>query len=190
MRDMPSDPAQDLQNPRPFRPKTLQWWHDSIIDWMLVNPDKNKKDCAAYFNVTPEYIRQLTNSDVFRARLVARRQVLEDRLNIGIVERIQSLACTSLDVLHERIAEERKTIGLEAVRETADMALKALGYTAPKGGSAPAAAPGSNVVNIQLVIDKRDLEESRRLMRTVEAERLPEPEGEPDELDRALPAPA
>ena len=137
--------------------KKMSWWHESIFEWMIQNPDKLLRECARDHNVTQGWLSSVINSDVFKDRFGIRRDEHFANVSRDTAERISGLADLSLDVLEERIDKGRDIIGLGMVKETAEMALKALGYAGPKAG--PAA-----VTQINIGVDANTLAESRALM--------------------------
>lgn len=147
--------------------KKVSWWHKSIVDWMYSNPHRTKADCAEFFSVQPAWISTITNSDAFRAYENSRRIEHNGNVSKSVIEQVEGLAALSMEVLHERIKAERKTINLSGVMETADMALKALGFGAKANGNGGGNA--GNVVQINIV-DPATLARSRERMRLMNGE--------------------
>jgi len=106
--------------------KKVSYWHQSIVEWELDNPEQSMGDCARYFNVTEPWLSTIRNSDIFREYAAMRQDEHFDNVSMGIVERVERVAGMSLEVLEERIDRERESIGLNVVNDTASMALKAL----------------------------------------------------------------
>lgn len=146
----PSPPAFAVPKSGKFNPRTISWWHEALADWMLLNPDKPMKDAAQVFDVTPTYVYMLKNSDSFKAYWKKRREAFVARVDASSEEilgslrdKLGALAETAVDALQARMeqavqAGAASNIPLAEVRETADMALKKLGYgapTAPAGGN-------------------------------------------------------
>ena len=139
----------------------LEPWHHDLIGWMLQNPAASGRDAAAHFGVTPIWISIVKHSPVFRAEFDRRREMISQAVAADIAEQASSLAELSLDVLAKRIERNRDTMPLGEVRDTAAMALKALGFGA---GKAP--PPGASTVNVQVnVVDRELLERAREKMR-------------------------
>ena len=165
--------------------KRTNWWHEQIVDWELMNPSSTLGDCARHFGKTEGWLSTVRNSDAyreFRARRIAEHQ---NMVSETVIEKVEGLAALTLDVLHERIDRERDDISLSFARETAETALKALGY----GGKSAAPAP---VVQIN-VVSPESLERARGLMRERAAPMSTEEPAlaAPEEADyESLPAPA
>jgi hypothetical protein len=153
--------------------KKMNWWHEAIFEWILENPEKKLGDAAKFFKVQQSWLSVVINSDVFQERLRARRDEHFSNVSRNTVERMQGLTDLSLDILEERLEDERVIIPLGIVKETAEMGLRAMGYTGPKAEKKPG---GDTVVNVN--ITQQDLVESRALMNkanpviTVEAEEV------------------
>lgn len=143
------------------RIKKLSWWHEMVVDWMLTNPDGKLKDCAEFFSVTQPWLSTVVNSDAFKHYFRVRRKEHQGLVSATVIDKVEGLGKLSLDVLEERIENDRENISLGIVRETAEMALKALGYG---GRGAMQAAPVQ--VNIGVVTPDL-LERARAKMRDV-----------------------
>jgi hypothetical protein len=135
------------------------------MDFYVLNPTATEEEAAAALNVHPHTVHLVKNSDLWQARFAQRREAFINKADALSLERLQGkvlkLAETGVDVLTQRIEAERVNLGLtcEGVRETTDMALKALGY----GVKAPPAKVVNNTQNI--VISSGELAEARRRMR-------------------------
>jgi hypothetical protein len=145
--------------------KKVSWWHQSLVDWMLANPDKNQNDCAAHFTVTPSYLSVVLNSDAFKDYFNARRAEHNEEVSKSVIERVEELAGTALDVLNARIAAERETVGLSVVTDAAEMALKAMGFGAAKGGPGAGGNYTENNIIVLESASKDSLAEARATMR-------------------------
>lgn len=165
------------------RIKKINWWHEQISDWMILYPDQNLKAAAEYFNVTQPWLSSVINSDLFKEFHRLRMEQHREEVSRTVIERTEGLAHLTLEVLHDRIEKEREAIGLGLVRETAQMALTALGYTARSN-----AAVGAPVeVNVNVVgsdVLARAREKMHARTKVIEDE-----SGSSGEGQEALPAP-
>ena len=142
----------------------VSWWHEQIVEWELDNPHRLLGDCAKHFEVTQSWLSTIRNSDAFIHYRTNRLRRFQGGHDIDLRAKAEGLAGLSLDVLQERIAEERETIGLGGVLDTANVALKALGF----GVAQPPQAPGNTINNTTIqIIDKSSLEQARSKMRVV-----------------------
>jgi len=149
--------------------KKVSYWHESIVDWELQNPDKSMGDCALHFNVTEPWLSVIRNSDIFREYAALRRGEHNSNVSMSVIDRAEAVAGVSLEVLEERIQNERRTIGLGIVNDTAAMALKALGF----GQKQDTRGGGNTQVNIVLGADPELLARAREKMRLANAHREP-----------------
>ncbi len=127
---------------------------------MLANPEKSGREAAAQFGVSPVWISIIKNSEVFRVEFERRREALSQTVTADIADRVTMLAKLSLDVLKERSEQDRGSVSLREVRETAKLVLKMLGYDAPRHNEGPG-------VNVDIRVDARTLAEARQRMRTI-----------------------
>ena len=115
--------------------KSVKWWHETLIDWMIANPHLTLRDAAKFFDCSALYVGMLIRSDMFRARLTERQEALSSAVLSDIKDRIHSIGQLSMNVIEEKL---RKTPvshqSLDAVRKVAEMALNASGHAAPRGG--------------------------------------------------------
>lgn len=157
--------------------KNMKQWHEMVIDFMLLNPGATYKEIAEQFGVSPVTVSYVSNSDMFKMRLEERRAKFQSQVDGTAIERLQGkiagVAERALDLMDEKIQLERQTMGIEATRETAEMALKALGYGVPRAQS----AQSTTVVNV--VVSRDDLARAReRMAPPVEVAALPRPKSE------------
>lgn len=118
--------------------RKLSWWHESIIDWMLLNPQGRLADAARHFDVTQSWLSIIVNSDLFKARLSIRRAEMAGEVGTTVIDRLSGIAGQALESIAEKIEREKSKLPLGELRETATMALDALGYgakSAPRGDS-------------------------------------------------------
>jgi hypothetical protein len=140
--------------------KKVNWWHEAIFEWLIMNPEKKLGAAAKHFKVSQAWLSVIMNSDVFKERYEKRRDEHFAVASRTTIERMQGLTDLSLDILEERIDKERKEIGLGLVKETAEMGLRALGYTGPNNGT----SGGKEGTSVTINITPKDLAESRALM--------------------------
>jgi len=176
--------SQEEINARPTRyePKTMRLWHHAMMDYLLLNPTASFKEVAAEFAITEATAKYVVNSDMFQAQLRERRGKIAEDIDSSIAGKAKKLASRSLDALndivehHARIAEKAPAhCDLSQMRETAEMALKAVGFGVPSRGT------NQTQVNVT-VVSSDELAKARELMRARRAGSI--------EHDAALPSPA
>lgn len=100
--------------------KRLRFTHDAMCDILIENPAVTNRQLASSFGYSEQWISRVLCSDVFQARLAARKEKLVDPILVaGVEERLRGLAMMSADIIAEK---------LEASRSP-DLAIKALGLT-------------------------------------------------------------
>jgi hypothetical protein len=163
--------------------KTLEPWHENLIDWLIMNPHTSRKDCAAYFDISYTWLSMVINSDLFKERLAARQERQADLVSRTVIGQAQAVAEQSLELLSDRLSQDEIVqLPTAEVREIAALSLKTIGLGgAPAGSGGPAINAG--VVNV-LSVDGEVLERARSKMRetqanVVEAEHLVLPAPEP-----------
>lgn len=157
--------------------KSISWWHEQLVDWMLLNPDKPFKDAAKVFNVSINYLYMLKNSDSFQAYWNYRRSQRERSLDEKMPElfgslqtKLASVADMSLDQIlqqlerNEKLAEvDAPSLSTEELRTVADTALRRLGYgIVPSNNSS--STPGAPNINVQVNVDAAALAAAREKM--------------------------
>ena len=118
----PHTPSRDTRRQR------FVFWSDSIIDWMLLNPDKNMKDCAAALNRSHGALLDITRSDIFKARLAQRRHLFNQQLADKVGMATQNVALAALNEIANRITTNAAAIPTVVLADVADKALERMGY--------------------------------------------------------------
>lgn len=128
---------------KPTQRKRVLWWHDAIIDVMLANPGWTIKQIAEHLKRKPQTLYLVTGSDVFRARLAARREEHARNLSASIVQKTTEVADKALELVKNRLdSEGSAAIPTLSLVSIADTALERLGY-----GTKPQAQVTINNVN-------------------------------------------
>lgn len=110
----------------------LQPWHRRIVDHMLLNPNSKIKDVAEAFEVTPQWMGQVLKTDAFREYYTMRMEEHQGFMHAQVVSKVQGVAIKSLDELGEKL--DKSELSFTQLRDTADMALKSLGFGSQQGG--------------------------------------------------------
>ena len=137
--------------------------HEAIVTYEIQNPGSKQGEIAVACNVSESHLSVIYNSDAFIAYRAARMQEHHQNVSESVVEKTENLAKLSLDILHERFDDERNVVPLGGVKDTAAMALNALGFGSQGRGNT---APG---VVIQVGADPELLANAREKMRTINA---------------------
>jgi len=114
----------------PIKPR-----YDTMLNWLIENPLSSNRDMAAYFGVTPAWMRAITSSDAFRAKLVERQDQVFNTIILDLREKIHGAAHEAIDRLCEKIDTiDDPRLLLDAV----DRLFDRLGYTGKANMGSPA----------------------------------------------------
>lgn len=141
------------------------------MDWMLTNPDRTQDECSAALGYTSAWVSIVASSDLFRAEFARRRKEFEGYHNARLTGKLTALADKALDRQSQLLDPDPITSALphpRVVLDSANLALKALGYLDPK---APAGGVNVNVnANIDARrVDPQALQEARAIYRALNA---------------------
>jgi hypothetical protein len=139
--------------------------YDAIVDWLVLNPEKNQRDCADHFGLTQGWLSILIRSDMFQAKLQARRAEVTSRVASAIPEKLKAVADIALDKLADQVAKSEDP---EFILNAADKALHRMGF-APATARSPGALtpPGGMQQNNFFMVGTEDLALARARMKLV-----------------------
>lgn len=143
-----------------IEPAKIRDWMNSLADVMIQKPQLTQKELAAYFGYSEVWIGVVIRSDAFKEMMAARREVHAGLVSATVIEKVEALAHQTIEEMSRQISEKPQP--LDKVREVADLALKSLGFGAPRGGvGVPGLAPQQTV---NIVIDQAALASARQKM--------------------------
>lgn len=149
--------------------RRLSHTHMAIMKFMIENPEMSTEAVAAEFKYTPAWLSQLVHSDLFQMELKYWQNLGLSEATLGVRDRLNDVAHQSLMRLQERLATIGSQIPVDSLVDISEMALKSLGFGAPK---APVMGPGAApVFNTQInnfgnePVDRKLLEDARARMR-------------------------
>lgn len=146
--------------------KTVRDWHESLIDYIIANPGATLRVKAQVFGVSMSWLSILENSDSFKEAMKARRDEHFENLSNGIVEKLGATADMLIEEINSRLQKDgSQAIPFNTLKDTADMALKHLGFGA-KGFGAVGGHQSAGVINNNTIVvqDKAALAEARAAM--------------------------
>src|SRR5262245_58156478 len=108
--------------------RPTRWWHEAIIDDMLVNPGDSLTNRAKRLGYTPAYLSTLMNSDMFKAVYAKRRAAFNSALDEGIQNKVRQTADKALDMVMQVLDKKRDSIPFPALADFTDRTLERLGY--------------------------------------------------------------
>lgn len=149
--------------------KTVRDWHESLIDYIISNPGATLRVKAQVFGVSMSWLSIVENSDSFKEAMRLRRDEHFNNLSTGIVGKLEATADMLIEEINHRIqTDSSSAIPFNSLRDTADMALKHLGFGAKgQGGVQQAGIINNNTVIVQ---DREALREAREMMAAKRAE--------------------
>lgn len=155
-----------------YVPKVAKAWHDQMVELILLNPTITNAEIAETLGTTPIAVHFVRRSDMFqllyRERLAKVQEITNEQLKGKLSGQMARLASVALDTLTEQVDAERELLlnsPSRGTRETAEMALQALGYMNPPRGQMGAPAVG-NAENV-FIVDAELLAQSREKMRSI-----------------------
>ena len=128
--------------------QAVRWWHEQIVDYMLMCPNWTQGDLARRFHKTESWLSTVINSDAFREYKALRFAEHQSAVTKDVLAQAEDLASLGLDVMTERIRRERDAISSRTVLESAELALKACGYMGRAGPSVQVNNYTRNSVNV------------------------------------------
>jgi hypothetical protein len=146
--------------------KPVRWWHEWIIDDMLMYPRDTIPERARRLKYSPTYLSLCMHSDMFKALYTERRAAYSARLHEGIADKTAEAANKALDLVIESLDKKRDKIPFAELSEFTDRTLERLGYGVKQNGSQ---------VNVQVnttpSVTKEQLADARRDLRAIEDQR-------------------
>lgn len=106
----------------------VSYTHDGMIDLIIAQPMLSTIEIAKHFGYTPQWVRQIINSDAFLERLAARKtEVVDPTLTASLEEKLRTLASASMEVLVQKLDTTKDSkIALASL----ELSTKALGFGA------------------------------------------------------------
>lgn len=145
--------------------------HEAIMNWILENPERSRRECAAHFNVTETWLSIVVNSNCFQARLAEKQEVIFSVVASDIPTKLRGAAAIAIERVTELLPGAPGDYALDAMDKT----LRHLGFGAPKSG--PVAAGPQGTVNVQqnfYSASPKELAEARDMMQRVGAGAVPQ----------------
>lgn len=99
---------------------------------MIAYPEMGGAEIAAMFHYTPAYISQLIHSDLFQMELRYWQDLGVSEATLSVKDRLNDVAHQSLERLQARLATVGDQISVDRLVDISEMALKNLGFGAPK----------------------------------------------------------
>lgn len=164
MDELQVERTQEPTAPEHSKPQPLQKLHhihEMIVLFMMENPWKSQKEVAEHFTVTPSWLSQIINCDMFQARIANYRSQTFEIGVLSIHEKLAGAASLALDKLTERLDTEPST---QVLLDTANKLTQRLGH-----GSTPSSIQQVNIQQTQnvTVASREHLAQAREIQRRV-----------------------
>lgn len=153
-----------------------KWWHEAIIDDMLVFPLDTLEVRGKRLGYSPSYLSILTNTDMFKAAYERRRSEFRTNMDVALANKTTQVAAKGLDIMLEVLEQKRTQIPFAALSETVDRTLQRLGYgVQQKGPTVQVNAGAGSQVAVLPTVTAEQLGQARAALRAVETQRSLEP---------------
>lgn len=155
MRDEPVMPPESKQRGATLMKRGLNYFHEALADYLLINPGATLREIGSYFGYTPSWICQVVNSDMFQAYLGDRRKGITTGIDLSLPEKMRDAAAVAIERLVEIAGTTRDE---ELAVDASDKILARAGY-------GPNSKTGTSVVNNTqnntFLISRGDLAQAR-----------------------------
>lgn len=152
-----------------------QPWHYALAEFFILFPEKSMSECAEHFKVSTTWLSLVKNSDAFKDFFEARRREHSETISeaiaaAAITDKLTVLAELSVDAVTKKVEEHIKAVSqpghipgmsnrelsLEALQDSANLALKALGF-----GPAKVQVNATQVNNYQATLNSQAVDRAR-----------------------------
>lgn len=138
LHDSETSPRNDSKVPAPRTELlNISHVHEAIMNWMIANPQRSLKECAAEFGYTQSWISTIIHSNLFQARLKEKQEQVFSGMATNINEKLVAGANMGLEKLVDHLETSADP---KFIKETTTMMLDKLGFGA-------ALKTGNSVVN-------------------------------------------
>lgn len=103
-------------------PKEMSYRHEGVLNWLIMNPHRPLKDCAAELGYTLSWVSVLINSDMFQTQYRKRCEEMGVEAIHSIASKLSQVGALALDVTIQRLhagAVSEKFLA-EITRDTLD----------------------------------------------------------------------
>jgi hypothetical protein len=168
--------------------KQVKWWHEAIIDDMLLYPLDTLEARGKRLGYTGSYLSILINTDMFKAAYQQRRDDFKQNMDAALTQKATTLAAKGLDIMLEVLETKRTQIPFAMLSDSVDKTLTRLGYGVPtKGPTVQVNVPGSHAqVAVLPTVTAEQLLSAREALRAVENNIAAEPKPPPKQLEDGI----
>jgi hypothetical protein len=107
----------------------LHYTHEAMIDLILVHPAISNEELALTFVYTASWISTVVVSDIFQAKLAARReQIIDPELRTSVRTQFKGLLERSMEILRHKMDKPAGEVPDQLAVQVAKMASTSLGF--------------------------------------------------------------
>lgn len=155
-----------------WQPQKMVWWYWALMDAMILEPWKTKKEFAKQFNISEVTFNLVTTSDIFQAYIAERRRGNSAHLDEIVRTRTARVADKALETIETVLEKKKDTIPLDQLTKLADTALERLGFGVKN--------PASNVTvnttgqtQVVVPVSLEQLQAARKALHAAEMHHVP-----------------
>lgn len=142
-----------------------------MVDFFIANPRATNKDAAKYLNCTPQHISNLRNNGLYKDKWAQRLAKVRESYDREITKNLGKLGTVSLETLNKRVVEHGAEMPTKDLIDSAELAIKGLGYGNPK--------QQSNGTSVTIAVSQSVLDEAQGKL-TKNVQDVYEPTDKPD----------
>lgn len=139
--------------------------HQTIMDYMIVNPTHKLGEIANHFKMTQAWLSCVIHSDIFQAMLKQKMDEAFSHTVLPIRDKMEAVAHIALDKLAESLPMETDVRVINAVAENV---LERIGFSSKPGST----VINNNGGNVQVNCLRSELDEARALLGKAERPKL------------------
>ena len=126
----PNSAASPNSAPRSGQPiQKLHYTHEAMIDAIIANPAIYNEELALMFGYTASWISTVVVSDIFQAKLAARRELLVDpELRTSVRTQFKGLLERSMEILRHKMDRPAGEVPDQLAVQVAKLAGQSLGF--------------------------------------------------------------
>jgi hypothetical protein len=113
-----------------------RWWHETLADFLLMNPTASNQECSDFFNGlrSPDTIQLIRNTDVFKALMASRRQEINENMSAAIISKAAGVTYTAFDAILDKINKKRDTLPMNELTSALETVNKFVNGPVKTGG--------------------------------------------------------
>jgi hypothetical protein len=159
--------------PRPEL-KSVSHVHESVMNWMIANPQRSLAACAQEFGYTQAWLSTMIHSNLFQARLREKQDVLFGDLATSLNDKLAAGADIGVTKL---VSQLERSEDPKFIKDTTTMMLDKLGFGASARLGTPNTIHNAPVQQNYYMASAADLAEARgRIMSVPEPHQISAPE--------------